>query len=39
MRFPKWLRCVILWSLLGAADLALLAGGFYTVVRWRGDRA
>jgi len=39
MRFPKWLRCVILWSLLGAAGLALLAGGFYTVVRWRGDRA
>jgi hypothetical protein len=39
MRFPKWLRCVILWSLLGAAGLALLAGRFYTVVRWRADRA
>lgn len=25
--------------MLGAAGLALLIGGFYTVVRWRGDRA
>jgi hypothetical protein len=39
MRFPKWLRCILRFLLLGVTGLALLIGGFYTVVRWRGDRA
>ena len=39
MKIPKWLRSTVRWLLFGAAGLALLVVGFYTVERWRGDRA